>query len=70
MSSPPRPVVPSPEDLLAALDPTPALDGGPPEQLTHLEGGRVRSHAWSPDGRWLYLVREETTSDAVLIRGF
>ena len=46
------------------------LDGGPPEQLTHFENGRTLSHAWSPDGLWLFLVREETTSDAILIRGF
>jgi Tol biopolymer transport system component len=46
------------------------LDGGPPQQLTHFENGRVVSHAWSPDGNWLYLVLEETTSDAVLIRNF
>jgi Tol biopolymer transport system component len=46
------------------------LDGGPPEQLTHFDTGRTVSHAWSPDGKWLYLVREESTSDAVLIRDF
>jgi serine/threonine protein kinase len=46
------------------------LDGGPPQQLTHFSTGRTVSHAWSPDGKWLYLVREETTSDAVLIRNF
>jgi len=46
------------------------LDGGRPEQLTHFDHGRTLSHAWSPDGKWLYLVREETTTDAVLIRDF
>lgn len=46
------------------------LDGGPPEQLTHLEQGRITSFAWSPDDKWLYLVREEVTRDAVLIRDF
>ena len=46
------------------------LDGGPPQQLTHFSTGRTVSHAWSPDGKWLYLVREETTRDAVLIRNF
>jgi len=46
------------------------LDGGPPQQLTHFDSGRLVSHAWSPDGKWLYLVREETTRDAVLIRNF
>jgi len=45
------------------------LDGGP-QQLTHFEHGRTISHAWSPDGMWLYLVREEITRDAVLIRDF
>jgi Tol biopolymer transport system component len=46
------------------------LDGGPPEQLTHFENGLTLSHAWSPDGKWLYLVRSENTRDAVLIRNF
>ena len=48
------------------------LDGGPPQQLTHFDHNDVRtiSHAWSPDGKWLYLVREEVTRDAVLIRNF
>jgi len=46
------------------------LDGGPPEQLTHFDHGRALSHSWSPDGKWLYVVREESTSDAVLIRNF
>ena len=46
------------------------LEGGPPEQLTQFDHGLTISHAWSPDGKWLYLVREEVTSDAVLIRGF
>jgi len=46
------------------------MAGGPPEQLTHFDTGRTRSHAWSPDGKWLYLVREEVTRDAVLIRNF
>jgi len=46
------------------------LDGGPPEQLTHFDHGRTLSHAWSPDGEWLYLVRQKSTSDAVLIRNF
>ncbi len=46
------------------------LDGGPPQQLTHFDHGQVISHAWSPDGKWLYLAREEVTRDAVLIRDF
>jgi Tol biopolymer transport system component len=46
------------------------LDGGQPKQLTHFDHGRTLSHAWSPDGKWLYLVREESTNDAVLIRDF
>jgi Tol biopolymer transport system component len=46
------------------------LDGGPPEQVTHFDHGRTLSHAWSPDGKWLFLVREEVTRDAVLIRNF
>jgi len=46
------------------------LDGGPPEQLTHFENARIYSHAWSPDGKCLFLVLEEATSDAVLIRHF
>jgi len=46
------------------------LDGGPPEQLTDFGHGRTISHAWSPDGEGLFLVREEVTRDAVLIRDF
>jgi serine/threonine protein kinase/Tol biopolymer transport system component len=46
------------------------LDGKPPEQLTLLGHGRTISHAWSPDGKWLFLVREEVTRDVVLIRDF
>ena len=46
------------------------LDGGPPEQLTQFDHGRTLSHAWSPDGEWLFLVREEAIRDAVLIRNF
>jgi Tol biopolymer transport system component len=46
------------------------LDGGPPEKLTDIDHGRALFHSWSPDGQWLFLVREERTSDAVLIRNF
>ena len=46
------------------------LDGSPPEQLTHFGNDRTVSHAWSPDGKWLYLVSEKDTRDAVLIRNF
>lgn len=46
------------------------LDGGQPQQLTHFDTGFTVNHAWSPDGKWLFLVREEITQDAVLIRGF
>ena len=46
------------------------LDGGPPEQLTHFDHGSTISHAWSSDGKWLYLARGEITQDAVLIRDF
>jgi hypothetical protein len=46
------------------------LDGGSPQQLTHFDHGLTVSHAWSPDGKRLYLAREETTRDAVLIRDF
>lgn len=46
------------------------LDGGLPKQLTHFDRGRAGSHAWSPDGKWLYVVIQDVTRDAVLIRDF
>jgi Tol biopolymer transport system component len=46
------------------------LDGSPPRQLTRFDDLRVMSHAWSLDGRMLYVVRGRYTSDAVLLRDF
>jgi len=46
------------------------LEGGPPDQLTHFDHELTLSHTWSPDGEWLFLVRQEETRDAVLIRNF
>ena len=48
------------------------LDGGPPQEVTHFDHNHSQtvSHAWSPDGKWLYLVCQEVTRDAVLIRNF
>jgi len=46
------------------------LDGSPPRQLTHFDDLRVSAHAWSLDGRTLYVVRGRYASDAVLMRDF
>lgn len=46
------------------------LDQGPPRQITRFDDLRVYAHAWSPDGRTLYVVRGRNVSDAVLIRDF
>jgi Tol biopolymer transport system component len=46
------------------------LDQSPPRQITHFDDLRVMSHAWSLDGRTLYVVRGRYVSDAVLMRDF
>ena len=43
------------------------LDGSPPQQLSNFKSERIDSFDWSPDGRWLAVVRGAETSDVVLI---
>jgi Tol biopolymer transport system component len=47
-----------------------SLDKSPPRQITHFDDLRVFGHAWSVDGRMLYVIRGKSTSDAVLMRSF
>jgi Tol biopolymer transport system component len=45
------------------------LDGGPAIRLTNYTGGEaIVSHAWSPDGKWLALVRGTAESHVVMLR--
>jgi len=45
------------------------LAGGPPVPSGNLTGtDPVQAHAWSPDGKWLALVRGVTTRDVVVIK--
>jgi Tol biopolymer transport system component len=46
------------------------LDGSPARQITRFDDLRVMGHAWSLDGRTLYVVRGRYASDAVLMRDF
>jgi Tol biopolymer transport system component len=46
------------------------LDQSPARQITGFDDLRIFSHAWSDDGRTLYIVRGKYASDAVLIRNF
>jgi Tol biopolymer transport system component len=46
------------------------LDQSPARQITRFDDLRVFGHAWSLDGRTLYVVRGKYASDAVLIRDF
>lgn len=43
------------------------LDGGPPRQISDFKAERIDSFDWSPDGRWLAVVRGAETNDVVLI---
>jgi Tol biopolymer transport system component len=46
-----------------------SLDGGAPSRLTSFKGGdTIASHAWSPDGKMLAMVRVATTRDVVVIK--
>ena len=44
------------------------LDGGPPRQITHFSDRRVKSFAWSRDGKRLAVIRTTTTNDIVLFK--
>ena len=44
------------------------LDGSKGHQVTNFTSGRIISFCWSPSGKFLALVRSESTSDVVLLR--
>jgi eukaryotic-like serine/threonine-protein kinase len=44
------------------------LDGSPGRQITNFKSGTFRIFSWSPDGKSLAVVREESQSDVVLLR--
>jgi eukaryotic-like serine/threonine-protein kinase len=44
------------------------LDGSPGRQITNFKTGTFATFQWSPDGKWLALIREESQSDVVLLR--
>jgi serine/threonine protein kinase len=43
------------------------LVGGPPRQITHFQSELIISYDWSPDGKYLGVVRSSTTSDVLLM---
>ncbi|MGI8787372.1 MAG: winged helix-turn-helix domain-containing protein [Pyrinomonadaceae bacterium] len=47
-----------------------SLDGGEPQKLTNFTSERIFDFSFSPDGKWLALVRGLWNSDAVLLKGF
>jgi Tol biopolymer transport system component len=44
------------------------LDGSAGRQITNFKSGTFRSFRWSPDGRWLALIRDVSQSDVVVLR--
>ena len=44
------------------------ISGEQPWQLSNFKSERIHSFEWSPDGRWLAIVRGSETSDVVLIQ--
>ena len=46
------------------------IGGGPPEQLTHFDNGRIASFSWSPDGNRIALSRGRSLRDLILISNF
>jgi len=46
----------------------PVLDGGSEKQITHYTSGEGASVQYSPDGKWLVMVRGPNISNAVLFR--
>jgi eukaryotic-like serine/threonine-protein kinase len=43
------------------------LDGSPGRQITNFKSGTFRDFSWSPDGKLLVLIRDESQSDVVLL---
>ena len=46
----------------------PVLDGGSEKQITHYTSGEGAYVQYSPDGKWLVMVRGPNISNAVLFR--
>jgi TolB protein len=45
------------------------IDGGAPTRVTAFTGGDpIAAHVWSPDGKWLAMVRSVTMRDVVVIK--
>jgi eukaryotic-like serine/threonine-protein kinase len=44
------------------------LNGSPGRQITNFTSGRINGFRWSPDGKWLGVMREHDISDVVLLR--
>ncbi|HZQ52689.1 MAG TPA: protein kinase [Bryobacteraceae bacterium] len=44
------------------------LDGSPGRQITNFTSGTFRNFSWSPDGKWLAVIREASQADVVLLR--
>jgi len=44
------------------------LDGSPGRQITNFKSGTFRNFRWSPDGKWLAVIRDVSQSDVVLLR--
>jgi Tol biopolymer transport system component len=44
------------------------LDGSPGRQITNFKSGTFRNFSWSPDGKWLAMIREASQADVVLLR--
>jgi Tol biopolymer transport system component len=43
-------------------------DGSSPRPITNFKSARLLGFAWSPDGKSLAVVREDVTSDVILLR--
>jgi eukaryotic-like serine/threonine-protein kinase len=44
------------------------LDGSPGRQLTNFTSGGIFDFDWSADGKWLAVLRKQTSSDVVVLR--
>jgi eukaryotic-like serine/threonine-protein kinase len=44
------------------------LNGSPGRQITNFTSGHINGFRWSPDGKWLGVMREHDISDVVLLR--
>lgn len=44
------------------------LNGSPPHAITNFKSSKILGFSWSPDGKSLAVVREDQTSDVILLR--